>query len=155
MSIDFVSRWLHVWFAGVVIGSAVFQTLTFGPAAKLLSDDQRLLMRERVNSRWSKVVAVTMLVMLITGFYNYLSKKHDGQYHMLMGIKILLALPVFFLSSALAGRSAKLEKFRRNAGLWGSVNLALLIGIVGIASFLKVTKSSVAAPPVAETAPAN
>ncbi len=51
-------------------------------------------------------------------------------YHMLFGIKVLAAFAVFFLASALAGRTAGMAPFRKNAKLWLSVLLALAVLIV-------------------------
>ncbi|MBX3443514.1 MAG: hypothetical protein KF774_13995 [Planctomyces sp.] len=158
MPIDVLTRWLHVWFAAIVIGGAVFQWLAVLPAMSLLSDEQRMLMRERVNARWGKVIALSVLLLLLTGFYNYLftGQPRDKQYHMLMGIKIVLALPVFFLASALAGRSPKFAGLRRAGGLWLLVILLLMTGIVGIGSYLKVTRAGGAAPaPVVQTPPSE
>ena len=55
-----------------------------------------------------------------------------------MGMKILLAMAVFFLASALSGRSKALEGIRRNAALWLVINILLAAVIVAIAGYLKV-----------------
>jgi hypothetical protein len=91
---------------------------------------------------------VSSLILLLTGFYNYIvvmrpAHKGDGIYHMLMGIKILLAFVVFFFSAVLAGRSPKFEKMRRRSGMWNLVLIGLLTAIVAIGGYLKV-----AHPPV-------
>jgi uncharacterized membrane protein len=64
--------------------------------------------------------------------------KGDGIYHMLMGIKILLALAAFFLASVLSGRSPKFENMRRRSGMWNLVLAAILTVIFCIAGYLKV-----------------
>ncbi len=68
---------------------------------------------------------------------------------MLMGIKILLALVVFFFASVLSGRSPKFEKFRRQSMVWNLVLIVLVSAIVAIGSYLKVAQ-----PPVAAATPA-
>lgn len=157
MPIDVVSRWFHIWFAAVVIGGAVFQWLAMLPAVGLLSDEQRAVMRERINSRWGKVVAVASLILIVTGFYNYLvvmrpRHKGDGSYHMLMGIKILISFVVFFLAAALSGRSAKFERLRRSSVVMLPVLVVLQMAIVGIAGYLKVERPGT--PPAAAPAEA-
>ena len=143
MSPDVYSRWFHIWFAALVLGGTVFQWFALGPAVKDLTDAQKPLFREWINARWRLAVMVSSLVLLVTGFYNYLAvmrplHKGDSIYHMLMGIKILLAFVVFFFSAVLAGRSPKFEKMRRRSGMWNLVLIALLTGIVAIGGYLKV-----------------
>jgi hypothetical protein len=81
-------------------------------------------------------------LLLVTGFYNYLAVKHEPRYHMLMGIKILLAFGVFFLASALTGRSAGLAGIRRDAPKWLGILIGLAALIVAIGGYLKVAYSS-------------
>ena len=95
--------------------------------------------------RWKKFVAVGIVLFLISGFYNYLVvalPSHRGDehkiYHMLMGLKIVLAFAVFFLASALTGRSKALESIRRNSMQWLGVMVLLAFATVAIAGFLKV-----------------
>lgn len=154
MSIDVFSRWFHVWFAAVVIGGAVFQWLAMLPAIGLLTDEQRAVLRERMNSRWGKIVALSSAVLIVTGFYNYLvvtrpAHKGDGLYHALMGGKILIAFLVMFLAAALSGRSAKFDGLRRRAFVMLPALIALQLVIVGIASYLKVERPG---KPAVETA---
>ncbi|MFM7159352.1 MAG: hypothetical protein ACKO3P_03160, partial [Planctomycetaceae bacterium] len=87
-----------------------------------------------------------------SGFFNYLkvifekSHKGDGLYHQLVGFKILIALAIFFISSALVGRSPGLQRFRDNGRYWLGVNLVLALVIVAISGFLKIRGIPVAAP---------
>jgi uncharacterized membrane protein len=147
MSPDVYFRWFHIWFAALLLGGAVFQWFVVAPAVKDLTEEQKPLFREWINARWRLAVMVSSLVLLVTGFYNYLwvmrpLHKGDSIYHMLMGIKILLAFIVFFFSAVLAGRSPKFEKMRRRAGLWNLVLIGLLTAIVAIGGFLKVGRPS-------------
>lgn len=138
-----LSRWAHVGTAIVLLGGAVFQRFVLLPAARALSDADQLQLRERILMRWKKFVMWGITLLLATGFYNYLSVKHEPRYHMLMGIKILLALGVFFVASALTGRSAGLAGIRQNPSRWLGVLIALAAAVVAIAGYLKVVS-----PPV-------
>jgi uncharacterized membrane protein len=144
--INVASRWLHVGSAIVLFGGTLFQYLVLMPAAKDLSPDERTALHGRVMGRWRKIVGATIGLLLLTGLYNYLvvtAPAHRelpsrSQYHMLMGIKILLSLAVFFVASALVGRSAKFEGMRSQARKWMTVTICLAAAIVAIAGYLKV-----------------
>lgn len=135
-----VSRWVHVGTAIVLLGGTVFLRFLVMPAAQRLPEAEHAQLREGIMARWKRVVMTGIALLLVTGFYNYLAVKggRPGSYHMLMGIKILLALGVFFLASALTGRSAGLAVIRRDAARWLVVLIALAAGTVAIAGYLKV-----------------
>jgi hypothetical protein len=61
-------------------------------------------------------------------------------YNMIVGVKFLLALPIFLFASFLAGRSATAQKFQANAGMWMNVNLVLALVMVLIGRALKFVK---------------
>lgn len=136
-----LSRWVHVGTAIVLLGGSVFQRFVVMPSARTLPEEEHKQLRERIMMRWKKFVMGGITLLIITGFYNYLSTKHAGPYHMLMGIKILLAFGVFFLASALTGRSAGLEPIRQNAGKWLGVLIALAAVVVAIGGYLRVAHS--------------
>ncbi|MBW3542587.1 MAG: hypothetical protein KY476_20175, partial [Planctomycetes bacterium] len=90
---------------------------------------------------------VGIVLFLASGFYNYLVvavprveeiKLSKGLYHGLMGLKIILATGVFFLASALVGRSKSLEGFRRNRPRWLAVTILLAALSAAIGGYLKV-----------------
>ena len=66
--------------------------------------------------------------------------KHQGDtlYHALLGTKMLLALVVFFIASALVGRSEKMEPIRKQKDKWIKVLILLAAIIVAISGFVKV-----------------
>lgn len=145
LPMDVSSRLLHVLFAVLLLGGAMFTRFVLMPAAAELPDDQHALLKDRLAARWRKLVGMGIGVLLLTGFYNYLvvtRPLHSGDklYHMLMGIKILLAFVLFTLASGLAGRSKAFEFLRRNAATWLLVVILLGTVVTGIGSFLKVRK---------------
>ncbi len=165
MSLDVYSRWFHIWFAALLLGGTVFQWFALSPAIRDLTDQQKPLFREWINARWRIAVMASSLILLVTGLYNYIvvllpQHKGDGPYHMLMGVKMLLALAVFFFAAVLAGRSPKFEKMRRHSAVWNLVLIGLLTVIVAIGGYLKVARPAVrpatpATPPASESAPAD
>lgn len=145
-----ISRWLHVGAAIVMFGGTLFQFLVLMPAARELPDDERKALHGRVIGRWRKIVMAMIGLLLLSGFYNYLAvaipahreSPTKGLYHMLMGIKILLALGVFFLASALVGRSPAFEGIRAQARKWMMLVILLAAAVVAIGGYLKVAVPS-------------
>jgi hypothetical protein len=58
-------------------------------------------------------------------------------YHMLFGIKFLLAMVVFTVASLLAGKTALADKLRASAKFWMSLNILLAVLIVCISGILR------------------
>ncbi len=155
---NILMRVVHVMSAVVLLGGACYVRFVLLPAAAELPEAEHAALRERLLSRWKSIVHRGIGLLLITGFYNYLevtSPQHRGQglYHMLMGIKILLALGVFFLASALVGRAAAFEGLRRQPRQWLTILIVLAGVVVGIGSAIKVALPPAAAAP-ADAAPA-
>lgn len=141
--IPLLSRWVHVGTTIVLVGGSVFMRFVLSPAARVLPDAEHKKLRENVVGTWKRFVHVGILLFLISGLYNYLAvtlpnHKGDSPYHALMGTKILLALAVFFIASALVGKSAGLQKIRDKRNTWLAILVVLATVIVGIAGFLKI-----------------
>jgi hypothetical protein len=98
-----------------------------------------------------------ILFLLASGLYNFVQKNNQGlrpAYHMLFGIKFLLAFAIFFLASVLTGRSPAFAKMRANARFWLSLNMTLAIIVVCISGVLRaIPLKAAAAPPVEAAAP--
>jgi uncharacterized membrane protein len=144
-TIDVLSRVLHILGAIILFGGAFYARMVLMPAASSLSDSEHETLKEAVRRRWNRYLHPAIAILLITGFYNYLAvtgpahnAAGDKQYHMWMGIKILLAIVVFFFASAIAGRMPALAGIRKNARFWLAMNLILATVIVAIAGMLKI-----------------
>ncbi|HTI50409.1 MAG TPA: hypothetical protein VL475_05640 [Planctomycetaceae bacterium] len=140
-----LSRILHVGTAIVLVGGTFFVRFVLVPAAsQALTDADHTRLRQAILSTWKKIVHGGIALLLASGALNYYrviadrSHKGDGLYHGLLGTKILLALAIFFIASALVGRSVGFEPMRQNARKWLAVNLLLALVIVAISGFLKV-----------------
>ena len=145
LPLDVLSRWLHVGTAIVVLGGSFFLRVVLMPAAVSLPEAEHAALRERLMATWRRVVHLGIALFLLSGVYNYLvvaipRHRGDGLYHALMGTKILLALAVFFLASALVGRSQALAGIRRDNRRWLAIALVLGFAIVGISGYLKVAR---------------
>lgn len=145
MDLDYVqviSRWLHITAAVTAGGGALFMKLALHPALETLPSDTRDAVRSAVRARWSKVVMISITVLLVTGLYNFImiSKAYDFKgtpYHMIFGIKFLLALAIFFLASVLVGRSEMAQRVRQSAGKWLTILTVLLLVLLALSSVLK------------------
>lgn len=113
------------------------------PATEGLSESEQTTFKERIIKRWRQLVGIAIALLIFSGFYNYLViglPQHHGdkRYHMLMGIKILLAFVVFFIASVLPGRAPVFENMRKHSKLWTSITIVLGLIVIVIASTLRV-----------------
>ena len=140
--LDTVSRIVHVATAIALVGGSVFTLFVLIPSAKKLADDAHQVLAAEIKSRWKRFVHFGVLLFLISGVYNYVRAfelhRGDSLYHILVGTKMLLALVVFFLASALVGRSASFEPMRRNRETWLRILVLLAAIIVMMSGFVKV-----------------
>lgn len=137
-----LSRIAHVGTAIVLVGGTVFMRFVLMPAAKELPEAEHDQLRQRLMAKWKRVVHGGIALLLLSGLFNYMQQipkhKGDGLYHALLGTKMLLALIVFFIASALVGQSAAFEKMRQNRAKWMGLIVLLSALIVGISGFVKV-----------------
>jgi uncharacterized membrane protein len=143
LALQSLTRFLHVGTAIVLLGGSVFLRYVLLPAAEKIPTDAHDTLRAGLMRTWRIFVHLGVLLLLASGFYNYLvvtAPKHHGDslYHALMGTKILLALVVFFIAEALVGRAAVFEKMRQNRKTWLAIAVLLGLIIVAISGFLKV-----------------
>lgn len=141
--IAIVSRWTHIGTAIVLVGGTCFLRFVLAPAAAQLPDEHHAKLKELVMKSWKKFVHGGIALFLVSGLYNYLVvqiplHKGDKLYHPLVGTKILLSLGIFFIASALVGRSKTFEGMRRNSKRWQSVILLMAVVVIGISGFVKV-----------------
>ncbi len=143
--VTLAARWLHILSAALALGVPIYVRFVLMPAMGQLEETQRSLLRDAITKRWRMFVHVMIVVFLATGFWTFLGAKRwklfpdDAQfrYHLFFGIKVLIALAMFFISSALAGRSTALAGMRANAKLWLGVLLLLGLAIVGISGVMR------------------
>ena len=143
--ITLVARWLHILSASLALGVPIYARFVLMPAMSQLDETQRGVFRESLNARWRVFVYVMIVIFLATGFWTFLGAKRWStfepdakfRYHLLFGIKLIIALAMFFISYALAGRSAALAPMRTNAKMWLGVLILLGLCIVGISGFMR------------------
>ena len=137
-----VLRWMHIVPAVVAGGATIFARIALIPALTALPEAQRQQVKQNIDRRWRVVVMASITLLIASGLANYVlyqAPAHTGQalYHALFGVKFVLALAVFFLASALSGRSAALSSIRANGAFWTAMAAGLVIVIVLISGVLR------------------
>lgn len=139
--LDILLRWIHVMSVIVLLGGSFFLRFVLMPAAKVLPDVEQGALQQRLGIRWKRLVTMMVALIFLTGLYNFFARirsvKLEPTYHMLFGLKFLLAMIVFTIASALVGRSKAFERVREHAGLWITINLAIAATIIFISGILK------------------
>lgn len=153
--IQLVFRWLHILSAITLMGGTLFMRFGLHPALDVLPADAQAALKAAVRSRWAKWVMASSGFLLLSGLVNTVliikgNTFGPYPYHALIGLKMLLALVIFFVASTLVGRSKNADKFREKAVFWLNLNLALATVVVMLGGFLKmvphVPKSESAQP---------
>lgn len=164
-AIALLGRVMHIWAAMAAVGGMIFLRIALLPAAATLADPARAALQDAVRRRWAKVVMMSISMLIVSGLYNFIkfflaSKEwpeawKNGPAHVyqaLFGVKILLALVIFFISSTQVGRSPALARFRENAKFWITLNLALALVLVVLSGELRLLHGG---PPAAVTTSAT
>ena len=149
--LELVLRWAHILAAITAMGGTIFARFAVVPVLAGLPEEQRRTLHEAIRARWAKFVHGSIAVLLATGLYNFMFVIRakftlPPAYHMIFGIKFLVAMILFFFASVLFGRSALAQKFRQNAKLWLTVNLALATTIVCLSGYLRALPHTPKAP---------
>jgi len=142
-----ILRYMHILGAIILMGGTIFMRFALAQVVAGLDAKTKTVLHEQVRSRWSKFVMLASGLLLVSGLINLMlasQYKFDPvfglSYNMVVGIKFLLAIPIFVFASFLAGRSATAKKFQANAVTWMNVNLALALVMVLIGGALKFVK---------------
>ena len=144
-----VLRWMHVMSAMVLVGGTIYMACVLYPSLASLTRDEVERLGGLFRQRWSRLVMLSILLLLVSGIVNVIlmaSRGEFGQvpgyYHGMLGVKILLALVVFLLLSLLSGRSAVAVRLRANPSRWLAIVVLLSLLVVGIAGVMKLAPRS-------------
>ena len=140
-------RVLHIVAAATLLGGAVFQRFALLPSAAALPNDAHDQLRAELRPRLAKLVMMSTGMLLVSGLSSFVMNVIGYQfdktqslgklYHMLFGVKFMLALVVFFIASLLSGRSEAAQKVRANAKFWLNVNLLLALVIIVLGGLMR------------------
>ena len=136
-------RWMHILAAVIAIGGTVFMRFVLLPSVReTLAEEQRAALHAKLVGRWRLVVMICIAALLVSGLYNFMTTslekaQHHAAYHPLFGVKFLAALGVFFIASALTGRTTALAGMRRSANSWMLVAVVLGVTVILISGVLR------------------
>src|SRR5436305_11197266 len=139
-------RYMHILGAIALMGGTIFMRFALRPVVVGLPPETRTALHDQVRGRWSKLVMLASALLLISGITNLaLAGRYHFDpvvgmakgYHMVVGIKFLLALPIFFIAALMSGRSSLAKQVQAQPELWMNVNLVLALVMVLIGGYLK------------------
>ncbi len=141
-----ISTLIHVIVAFFIAGTLLFQWRAVHPVLSSSDGDDQI--REQIRSRWAPMVHVGATILILTGLYQLMAvgmpkaefqktlESSGPAYHMLFGIKFLLAISALFIAGAMVGRSGLMVKIRQSASTWLSLGIVLVIAVIAISRYL-------------------
>jgi hypothetical protein len=89
-------RWLHIASMATLVGGIIFWRMALARAGV---DEKGGAFTERVAAAFRPMVFASIAGLIFSGFFNFLAAPgHTRLYHIMFGIKMLLALHVFAVS---------------------------------------------------------
>jgi len=143
-SIDWVEvlfRWMHIVPAIVLLGGTIFLAVVAVPKTSS-PDGAPPAWLGKVRKRWAMLSGLCILLLVVSGLWNFMAyrmpevKDTGPLYQALFGVKVLLALGVFFIVSLMAGRSPTFEPMRARPGRTLMIAAAMGLAIVLIAGVM-------------------
>ena len=130
-------RWFHIGPVILLVGGFAFWRYAVIPA---LSEDASDF-TDRLAGKWKMWTYILISLILISGVYQVAVRIRimPPIWHMLFFVKLLLAIGVFFLASALVGRSRGLQPIRDNRAKWLSITVILAALIVLVSGVMRYT----------------
>jgi len=140
--LNVIVRWMHIVGAVIAVGGAIFAAFVLLPAVHPIPQEARPSFLEAIRKGYARLVMIAVTLLVLSGFFNYIrnempAHKGQGAYHALMSVKILFAFIVFFLASALTGRSPAFEKFRQRRKRYLTLNILLAFTILALGAVLR------------------
>jgi hypothetical protein len=137
--VPFLNKWLHLLSMIGMLGGTAVAWFVLNPALRDKGDDADA---KAIWRSYGILQGVLWLIVLVTGFFNYyfVMPTVVGTYHMLLGMKIMLALLMFVLAMLAAHPAPGLEKWTRIKGPWLLVILIMGIIAVGISAHLNINR---------------
>ncbi|BBO32037.1 hypothetical protein [Lacipirellula parvula] len=138
-AVRLLSRIFHIMFAVILGGGLFYLRAVLAPAGV----DACYAGRRAVWARW---VGIATLFLIGSGLFNYITFVREAKamgdplpsaYHMLFGIKFLLALFVFFMAAILAGKTSLADKLRANMAMWLNLTWTAVMAIIIIGALMR------------------
>jgi len=135
--VDIIFRWLHIAAAAIAVGGFVYARFVVFPALRLLGEEGRAALSAEFSQRLRPLALTAIAMLFLSGAYNLYrilgDSVVDPAYHMIFGLKFLLAFHVFammfVLSMPPSGDSAR--DARRPRLMLGAVISGLIVFALG------------------------
>lgn len=140
-----IARWIHIISASLAIGVPIFLRFVFLPVASAtLPAESMAQLRLAIHARWFKWINILIPLFIASGLYTFITVvlplnlgEYKAAYHMIFGFKMILALGIFFLASALMGKAKAFEIIRIKAKTFSLILVAMLIILVILSGVLR------------------
>jgi len=127
-------RWLHISSVLVLLGGVIYARWILQPALLALPEDPRRQTSERLASSFRPWIIGAVAALLVSGLYNLITKPNTpAGYHMVFGLKMLLALHVFAVAFLLG--KPGVEEGKRARWMSGITVSGLII--VALSAYLR------------------
>ena len=127
-----IMQWLHFSSLATLIGGILYGRLVMLPSSAALAPDACDALADRAAVAFRPFVLAAICGLVVSGVYNILTHPgHTTKYHVLLGIKLLLALHVFTVA-LLITRPGHPRRARMMTGAAISG-----LAIIAIAAYLK------------------
>lgn len=94
-----IMRWIHIASMATLIGGLIYGRLVMAPAIATLAPDAGESLSDTAARFFRPLVFAAIAGLVVSGTFNLLTTTgHRPIYHMLLGVKLLLALHVFAVS---------------------------------------------------------
>jgi uncharacterized membrane protein len=154
-------RYMHILGAITLMGGTIFAYFAASPGLAEMSEGDRTKAHAAIRARWNKFVMLATLLLLVSGLANMIltPRNYDlgdmkSAYSMWTGIKLVLALPIFYFAALLTGRSPLAQKIQANAKTYMALNLVLALSMVLIGGALRLIDRQPKDARPAQTTPA-
>jgi uncharacterized membrane protein len=94
--LDIVARWMHMASMAALLGGALFARIAMIRAARALAPETEQAIGAGAAAAFRPITFAAIVGLLVSGFYQILTVAgHSTRYHVLLGLKMLLAAHVF------------------------------------------------------------
>ena len=141
MILELLLRWLHIFSAILLAGGVFYQRAVLLPGLSNLDAEQSDAIRQSLRKFWSRCVRASAVFLFVSGLINAVSaiKAYEfaGPYHVLVLVKLILALAILMLAELLAGKTSAAQKIRENESFWLNVQVMLIVAVVCCGGYMR------------------
>jgi uncharacterized membrane protein len=125
-------RWLHFTSFVTLLGGILYARVVVAPSLARLSKDAAEALESRTAESFRPWMIASVIGLVVSGLYNIVTNPgHSVKYHMLLGVKLLLALHVFAVAFLIVQPSNP----RRTRMMTGALISGLIV--IAIAAYLR------------------